>query len=218
MSNQLTNNFILVKRSLIDNVLKPHEHLFQVIGHQRQTKSADDITYLRTVQAYFSGAQISKSARGNTGDFMHDLRFMIDLTVARASEIDVSVFDNPDSTAAQKASVLKYSLEAAAVADEDLDDLYGTILTILKSTENSNLGIDEKILTLSNLDITQFEKNDPVEEGGLVVVTGTLLLTCRIKEKVTSPDGILSDKIIESNIDINEDPVQQTGTKTDSGG
>ena len=209
--------FILIKESIIKNVLGPYaEDEFDLIGHLKQTKDAENISQKSIIQVFFTRSQIDWGSTKTKGNFIHMATYQIDVTVAVKSEVDIAVINNPESTPAQKIKALDQTLEATAIADNKIDELYALIISIIRDPRNNNLGVDPKIVKLANVRPEQFEKNDPLEEGGLVVCTATLILTCRVPECVSGEEGILNNKVMNANLEINKDTHQETELQIDS--
>lgn len=214
--NYPEKNFLIIKDSLIKNILGPYaEDNFDLVGHLRQVKDAEAVSRKRLVQVFFTRSQIDWTTTRTKGNFVHEATYQIDFTIAVKSKMDVSVMLDLEATPEEKITALDHTLEATAIADKDLDNLYALIIEILRQPQNYNLGVDEEIVKIANMRPAQYQKNDPLENGGLVVVTASLFITCRIPETVSGEEGILSNKTIHGKVEINEDTVTKTEIETD---
>ena len=73
---------------------------FKVVGYKRQTKSADEIINNdRMVQVYFSDGSFPKGAGRMHSEKTHDLTIDIDMSASAAARGNISVLDDPASTA-----------------------------------------------------------------------------------------------------------------------
>ena len=206
--------FILIKESIVNNILGPYSgDEFDLIGYPKQTKDAESISQKSLVQVFFTRSQINWQKTATKGNFIHDVTYQVDVTVAVSSRGDVKAMLDPAALPADKIKALSKTLNATHIADSKIDDLYELIISILRAPKNSNLGMEPKIVKIGTMRPEQFAKNDPLEEGGLVVCTSSLLINCEIPEFVSGEEGILSNKTLVNTFDIKQDPEQKTGTK-----
>jgi len=206
-------NFRVIKDSIIENVLTPVavDGKFIVIGYQRQSKNATETLDLkRTVQVFYFSGEFPKSAGRLNGPTMHDITFRIELTVSSAAKGDLSVLNNPSSTAPQRAAALAAFQEAADLVDDSFDEFAELLYQIFMSGVNYDLGLDKGII--ANRWIDRIEKDQPEPLGGYVTLTGALNLTCRTVEEV--PGAELTPAEIISNI-IKHDGDDETKTGVD---
>jgi len=209
-------NFEIVKASIVNNILGPAEAgRFQTVGFQRQSKNADEVEGdLRMVQVYFSRGDFPKRAGRNTGPVQHDAVYRVELTVSKAAEGDLATLDNPSSTAPQLAAALAAFSEAADLADASLDELAGIVYQILMDGLNYDLGVTK--YTVSNRWVDNIQKDDPTPRGGLVVLTGSMNLSCRMAEDITGDVGVEVPGIYDTELDIDGDDVEKTGVTIDN--
>ena len=193
--------------------------VFNVIGFQRQTKSAETINTLSLVQVLYENSSFSKSAGGRTATKMNDVTLKIEMTVSADVEVDLATLNDPNSTAAQRAAALLNAKEGAQKASELLEAVWSKVWEITTDARNYNLGFSTKN-TIANLWLDQWQRDEPVESGGFVVVTGSAQLGFRIEEPILGADGTLADPAIYNNdlkvtaaIDGTEDPVEETAVE-----
>ena len=209
-------NFRIIKQSIIDNVLAPEASTYEfvVIGYQKQSKPAEQTTGpKRTVQVYFKEGDFPKSAGRPSGPVSHNLRYKIELTVSSAVKGDLSVINNPDATALQLSTAISAFQNACALVDEAFDEFADFVWNVFMDGKNFDLGLDKGVM--SNRWISNIQKDDIQEMGGLVTLTGSLDLTCRTSEQPRSVSGTAA-KIFDTEIDIDGDDVEKTGVKTDN--
>lgn len=203
-------NFRTIKDSIIEILGNASKNCFIVIGHQRQMKSADEtIDINRFVQLFYSAGDFPKSSGRNTGPVQHDITFRIELTVSSPAKIDLSTLNRSSSTSAEKASALASSQEASNVADDLLDELFELVYQILMDARNYDMG--QEIGEVSNRWIDQIQKDDPIEEGEYVILTGSMFLKLRTAEQIVGESAVLTENLQDIVIDIKGDDTEKTG-------
>ncbi|MCK5127577.1 MAG: hypothetical protein KAR42_15075 [candidate division Zixibacteria bacterium] len=209
-------NFETVKDSIVNNILAPAEAgRFRTVGFQRQSINADEVEdNLRLVQIYFSRGDFSKRAGRNTGPVQHDVTYRVELIVSKAAGGDLATLDNPSSTPSQLATALVGFSESSALADASLDELAGIIYQILMDGLNYDLGVTK--YTVSNRWIDNIQKNEPTSRGSLLVLTGSMDLSCRMVEEITGDVGAEVPGVYDTELDIDGDDVEKTGVTIDN--
>jgi hypothetical protein len=172
---------------------------FQVIGYQRQSKSADEVeNNNRLVQVYYSDGDFPKTGRMH-GAKTHDCNFEVDLTASAAAEADLNVLDSETATEQMKAAALIALKTAAEVADTKIDELIRYVFGILMDARNLDIGLAKGRVT--NRWIGRIQKDTMLERGSLVVKTANLKYSCRVQEEVNGDIGNVPDPvIIESDV------------------
>lgn len=197
-----------VKASLITIIgtaaaLLPAARQFLTIGYQGQSKGKykDEFT---SVQVYYQNGRFDKAQR-ITGPVNHYLTFKLDFTVARKAAADLDVLNDANATPAERAAALADMEEAADIADEALDQLYADVFQIVMAGQNYDIGQD--IGTVSDRMIENFNKDDPLPRGGLVVLTGSANFTCQVSETVPGeiPSGGTKEILTDNNITLDAD-------------
>jgi hypothetical protein len=213
-------NFEVLQQSIIDNVLVPAEAgRFVTVGYQRQRESANVINSNRQVTVYYSEGDLPRGPGQAYGDVMHDVAFLIELAVASPAQIDISILDNEDSTANEKATALRQLSEAGMVADREMNELIRIVFQILMDNRNEQLGMvppeDRSNLKLvSSRWVDQIRKDNPNSDGEYLMLTGSMRLVCRIEETVTGedlPETPAGGAIFDSDIDLDGDDTEKTG-------
>lgn len=208
-------NFRTIKDSLINNVLGPAEAgRFQTIGFQRQSKSAEEVKgNLRTAQVYYSSGDFPKSSGRNSGTAQHDVAYRVDLTVSEPAKGDIAVLNNPGATAVQKAAALLAFQEGSQLVDDSLDELIDVVYQILMDARNIDMGLDKGIV--ASRWISGVQKDQPIPQGDLVVLTGSMRLTLKTPEVIVGDVGTVGN-IFDTVIDLEGDDVEKTGVTVDN--
>jgi len=214
----MTMMFRTVKDSLINNVLGPAEHgRYRTIGYQRQMKAAGEaLGDDRMVQVFFHSGDFAKQGGRVNGVTQHDAIFRIELTTASAAEGDLSVINDPNATAAQVAAAMAAFQEAAAVADESIDELFDLIYQVLMDARNIHLGLETKG-EVSNRWVQGLQKDNPIPRGEYVVLTGSVQLGCRVAEQILGDEGVINEDY-DITVDIVGDDIEKTGVAGTLGG
>lgn len=208
--------FRIIKNSLINNVLGPAElGRFRTIGYQRQGKSAEEVKDSgRTVQAFYSGGEFSRGA-GVRGPKQHDITFRIELTAGAAAKADMALINSPTATPVQIALAMADFQEASALADESFDELADIVFQILMDARNIDLGLPKGIV--SNRWVGRITKDDALPRGENVILTGSMVLTCRAAEVVAGATGAIGTTY-DVTVDIQGDNIERAGVAGTLGG
>lgn len=165
---------------------------FVTLGRQSKGQAADEVEdRSRTVQVFFSRGEFPKKAGGLSGPVMHNLTFRLELTVAKAAKGDLAALNNVNSTQAELVAALENFQESADLADASFDELAEIVYQILMDARNYDLGLDPGEVV--NRWIGSIEKEEPTPRGELVVVPGTLELTCAVSEDLLGDEGRTAD-------------------------
>jgi len=182
---------------------------FKVVSYQRQTRPADEGN---TVQVYYQSGSFPKTGAAVNGTTRHEITFKIDLKVSESAKGDLTVIQDPDATPAQLAVAIAAFQDAAALADSAFDQLADDVYNILMDARNQDLGLAEG--SVSNRFIANINKEDPLPRGEVVVLTGTMNLTCVVDEEILGDLGTtVPVPIYDSTIELNDDSVALTGVQ-----
>jgi len=196
-------NFITIKNSITNILGLAESGRYRTVGFQRQTRAAEEVKgNNRQVTVFFSRGDFPKSSGRNTGPVQHDITYRIELIVSSAAKMDLSIINNPSSTPEQKAVALAAAHEAAALADELMDELWSIIYQILMDGRNVDMGLS--VGTVANRWIDSFQKDEPRTRGKFVVLTGIGILTLRTGEQVSGDTGAPGANIINTTFDIKD--------------
>lgn len=177
---------------------------FRVIGYQRQSKGADELTnFNRLVQVHYTDGDFPKSAGRRVSAKTHDANFDIDLSASAAAQCDLSVLESDTSTPQQKAAALLAVREAAEIADNSIDELIDAVWNILNDARNQNLGLP--IGDIASRWTPKIQKDTMLERGDLVVKTAKIQYTCRLSETCLGDIGVIpASSIIDTEIPVND--------------
>ena len=206
--------FEKIKESIINNVLGPAEAgLFRTVGYQKQTEDAVDMKDEdRVVQVFYSAGQFPQNASSINGPYQHEMSFRVELSVAKAAEVDVATLTNPGSTDAQRAIAMQAFVESSDLADVAWDELFRIVYQILMNATNIDLGLDKG--EVADRWVNQVKKDEPITDGEFAVITGSMVLTCSSKEPALGDTGTIGAKGIGVKIDIKDDDVEETAVET----
>jgi hypothetical protein len=209
-------NFRTVKTAIQDLLDTQAAGRFRVIGKQVMSKSADEIKDNdRLVQVYYSDGSFPKSGRLH-GPKTHDIVIEIDMTASAGAVGDLSILENPDATAIQKAGAIAAIREASDEADTKIDELIDAVYNILMDARYEGLLLDKGIISSRWID--RIQKDTLLERGEFVVKTANMKYTCRVQEIVSGdignqPARVIYDSTTLISADIEEvlDSVEKTG-------
>lgn len=186
--------FQKLKESIIANVLVPAESgRYVTVGHQRQRDSAEVINGNSQVTLYFSEGDMPRAPAQAYGDVMHDVAFMVELTVATTAEIDISVLEDENSSANERAKAIRAISEASVLADERMDELINVVFQVLMDARNEQMGLNPpaerpNLKMVANRWIDQIRKDNPAQDGEYFILTASMRLNCRVGEFITGAD------------------------------
>lgn len=199
----MTMNFQIVRDALIDLLGSEASGRFRTIGYQKRAQSADEIKDLnKSVQVFYQSGDYPKSGGNISGPFKHDMSFHLNFTVSKAAKGPLSVLNNPASTALELSAALADFQDAEDLADKSLDQLYDDVFQIIMDARNIDLQMDR---VLGSRWLESFQKDEPVERGELIVITGNARLTCTIDEQVLGDQGQVAEGGIDLELDIESD-------------
>ena len=188
---------------------------YQVILGQKQAFSADEFKgILRTIQIYYSSGEYDRG-RSSKQKIEHDCNFTLNYYVSSPAKADISVL-NPDSgsTASAKQAAMANIQTAFRLCDGLMDEFRRMITQILMDPANDQLGMqligDSSLKRqVSNVWLSNFRKDQPINRGNNVDLTATETLNCRIKELTP---GVTATAGVQPIIDItnNEQPIDGT--------
>jgi len=204
-------NFRIIKQSIIDIYGAAEAGRYRTIGYQKQSSTSDSVLdTLRTITIYYKSGSLPKSSGVLTGPNQHDQTFIIELMASKAATADLSVINNPESTPEEIAAALAASSEDGILVDDSMDELIEIAYQIAMDARNVDLGLS--IGAVANRWVDNIEKGDPLEQGALMVLSASMMLTCRTEEQVSGDVGVEPDpEIYDIELNINEDPNQKTG-------
>ena len=211
-------NFRCIKDSLINNILGPASSgKFQVVGFQRQAKSAEEtLDFSRLVQVFYHASEFPKGAGRLTGPVQHDITYRVELTVSKAAGVNLLVINDENATQNELAPAIAGFQEASDLADKSIDKLFDLVYQILMCAQNYDMQLP--VGTVANRWITNMQKEAPMPRGEYVILTGFLDLTLRTAEQIGGEalQGIATE--FDVVIDQDGDDVEKAGVSGTLGG
>ena len=214
--------FEIAEQSILDNVLGPAESdRFITIGGQRQRDSAEAINDKRKVMVIFNEGDFPESSGAQYGPVRHDMTFDILLIEATPAKADLSVLNDEDASASDKAEALRQMAEPSIEANRSMNEFIRIVWQILMDLRNNQMGMvppDDRpnLKLVSNRWITNISKGDPVPEGEFVVLTASMKLTITVSEDITGDDLPATPKlgpVYDGDIELDGDDVAAQGVK-----
>lgn len=212
----MTMNFRIAKANLL-SILDANPVSYVVIGFRRQGKSAEEVlNYGRTVQIFYASGDFVKDVGRMRGNVQHDVTFRIELTVAKDCEGDLSIINDPDSYPDQVSLAINMFQEATDLADTSMDELIELVYQKLMNVTQYDVGLTKG--TVSNRWISNVTKNSPVPRGESVILTASMLYTCRMSEEIVGAVGTTGSLIYDVQVDVDNDDIERAGVTGDLGG
>lgn len=210
----MTMNFQIIKGNLVSILQTAEGGRYRTIGYQQQGQSAiETLDNERSIQVYFSNGLFKKSGGSRIAYVDHTMTFRIEMTASKASEGDLAPLENPASTPAERATALAAFQDAAALADDSLDELIEIVYQIIMDARNRDVGLDPAGV-LADSWIDQIQKDNPIPRGEYVAITGLMQFTCKMNEDLTGDPGTTAGNIIDTEIELETDDVGKAGTQT----
>lgn len=206
----MTMRFETIRDALVSTLGAAAAGRFTVVSYQRQSSAAEEARGSNCmVQVFYKSGDFPKSGGSVNGPTEHEIAYDIEFIVSAPASVDLSTLNDSGATAGAKQAALAALQESAAVADRLLDGIFGIVYQILMDARNMDLGLTVGIVKNRWLDSLQ--KDQPIPQGELVVLTGSARYSCRTQEPVPGDTGTEPTTVYyDSSIGINDDPVQQT--------
>ena len=169
----------------------------------------------RSVQVYFFRGEFPKGKGSTTGPVMHDLTFNLELAVSKAAEGNLTPILDPGASGPELKAALESFKEASGLANESLDELADVVFNIIMDARNIDLGHDSVV---ADRWVPNIQKDQPIPRGDLVVLTGTMAVTCGIDEQLDGDPGVEMTEGVDTEFEHwdqageEKDTVQKTGT------
>jgi len=173
-------NFELLRDGLETILIANQGALFRTIGAQKQSTGAEEVKgILRTVQVFYNTGSYPRGKSGRQ-KFEHDTGYQLEYTVSSPSKADLTVLDDPGADASAKQAALLAASEGTRLADRLLDELRRIVTQILMDTVNQDFGLTKYLV--SDPWLENFRKNEPLDKGGLIVLTASEMFTAVVTE------------------------------------
>lgn len=180
--------FRTIKQAIVDTLSAAAAGRYVVIGEQRQVSGANELEN-KFVRVFYDSGQFTLSASSSYGrKISHDITFQVELSVGAKSLVDLTILNNENSTALQLSAALLAFKNAAALADEKIDELFDNVFQVIMDARNCDFGLTAK--TVTGRWIQSYQKDKPLPEGEYVILTGAFQITCSVNEEITGETGI----------------------------
>lgn len=197
----MTMMFRTVKADLITLLGAQAGGQYRVLGFQEMVRSAEGVNDTdRVVEVYYSNGNFKDGGGAMFGTTKHDITFRIDMSVSRASSVDLSVLNNPASTEGQRATALAAFVSAKKLVDDSFDELIDVIYNIIMDPRNQEFGGTK--YSVGSRWIGNVTKDEIVPRGEYAILTGTMQLTCNVTEELTGDTGTTGD-IVNLELELN---------------
>ncbi len=190
------------------------EQCYQVIGYQVKGAAAEETLGIkRRVQVFYDSGEFSKSkAAISGGPTQHEITYRIELTVSAQAQADLAVINDAGTTAAEKAAAIEAFQTAAAVADDSIDEFFDIIYQILMDSRNAEIGTEGPPFKVNSRWVGAMQKDNPLDAGEFVVLTGTIQFTCQAVEEVLGDTGTPAGTgAYDQTTDLEGDDNEKTG-------
>ena len=207
-------NFRVIKDAILETLCINQGSDFRVVGHQKQTKSAKEVTNdNKLVQVLYREGELPARGSSNISGAKHNLIFNIEFTVSAAAKGDIATATDSTATALERAAAISAIKEAVEMVDCQLDEFIDRVYQILMDASNRDFGLAKGIV--SGRRIERIRKDDTIEDGSLVLKTGMFDLVCSTFEAV---QGLIDpnageEKTIDTVIENVGDDVGQLGVE-----
>ena len=161
--------------------------LFRTIGEQKQSTDAEQVKgNLRTVQVFYSEGNYPKG-KSSRQLLSHEITIQLLYTASSPAKVDLSVLNDPESSASAKQAALLAASEGSRLTDRLMDELRRIVTQIIMSPINQDLGMAKYVV--SNTWLNNFRKSQPINKGNLFLLTGSETLTCLVNETLIGEVG-----------------------------
>lgn len=200
-------NFELLRDALEATLIANQGVLFRTIGEQKQSTGAEEVKgALRTVQVFYNTGSYPRGKSGRQ-KFEHDMGFQLEYTVSSPSKADLTVLDDSGASAPAKQAALLSAQEGTRLADRLLDELRRIVTQILMDTVNQDFGLTKYLV--SDPWLSNFRKNEPIDNGGLIVLTASEMFTAVVTETTAGATTTVAE-IPAFDIELDEQPLDGT--------
>jgi hypothetical protein len=209
----MTMMFRTVKDRLVTILGNAASGNYRVWGYQGQSTDALTTTGAnRKVAVHYRSGSFPRSAASQRGPTRHEMEFQVELLTSAKASGDVSALENPASSASERATAISNFTPAAKACDALMDGFIDAIYQVLMDNEAIYLdnGTDGD-LKVANRWISRVQKDDPLPDGGLAVLTATITYNVVAMETITGAaavgdmDLVSLDLLVEGDVD---DPVE----------
>lgn len=205
----MTMSFRTIKAEIVALLSAAAAGRYRVIGNHEDAVDASRLAGAdRSVQVFNASGEFSKKSGGLAGPVQHDLTVRVELMASAKASADLSVLEDPDSTAGEIAAALASVQTASALADDEIDELIDIVFQVLMDARNRDVGHSTPV---ANRWISDWRKSAPMVRGEHVAIGAQMDLTYRIDEDVAGDPGVTptTGEAVDTSITVTND---ETGT------
>ena len=185
---------VLVVHTVRDSIVKilgdSSAGNFNVIGYKEISIDESELTVpLVTVQ--IDRSDFDNGSSGILGPYKNDAKCIITIIGSAASDIDLSVIEDPSATVEQKQAAIAAMKSAEENAQKLIEYAIHDIFNIINGVDNFDLGQDDGVIKSRSL--SGFKVNDKMVSGELVTVFAEMYLDFTVNEDVTGVTPIQAD-------------------------
>lgn len=204
-------NFIAAKAAIVQLLKDYADGRYRVVDFSPMPTDAKDFQgNNRTVRCFYDGGEFPMESLSTPAK--HEIKMMLELVVTASSETDLGVFNDPNSTEAQRATAMVGTTPAALIADSDWDIFASILWNGLMEPKNRWLGMTKNVV--GSRWISSMKKDRLIPVGEQCILTGYIVLEFNLEEE---SDGDIPYTFDHNNTEfspIDGDEVQKTAQKT----
>lgn len=189
--------FEVVRDALTAVLVANQGSLFRTILGQKERVDASEVKGgLRTIQVFYESGEYKDSASGKQSK-EHDCEYRLEYKLSIAASANLSVLDDDSASTAAKAAALLAADAGSTRADKAMDEFRRIITQILLDPKNRGLGLATNPnsqgsfgYTISRQKLERFRKNQPLQKGGLIVLTASETFATTVTETFDGADVV----------------------------
>jgi len=174
--------FQTIKTALVTTLKNAAAGRFRTDPAMPQSMGSSDIEQIPLVHVFYAGGEFPKISAPIRGKTIHEAKYSVLLTVAQPCYADLATLEDPTSTALEITTALSAVQAANEAADTAFDNLVAIVWNILRDPQNEFLGLDRATYSIANLWIDSVVKENPLNRGEVVIISGSLNLSIRCVE------------------------------------
>ena len=174
--------FQTIKTAIVTTLKNSAAGRFRTDPAMPQDMGATDIEQIPLVHVFYAGGEFPKSSAPIRGKTIHEAKYNVLLTLAKPCYADLATLEDQTSTVSEITTALTAVQAANELADTAFDELVNIVWNILRDPQNEFLGLDRANYSIANLWIENVVKENPLNRGETVIISGSLNLSIRCVE------------------------------------
>lgn len=174
--------FQTIKTALVATLKNDAAGRFRTDPAMPQSMGSSDIEQIPLVHVFYAGGDFPKSSAPIRGKTIHEAKYNVLLTIASPCYADIATLEEPTSTGPEIIAALSAVQAANEAADTAFDNLVSIVWNILRDPQNEFLGLDRATYSIANLWIDSVVKENPLNRGEVVIISGSMNLSIRCVE------------------------------------